>query len=89
MDLLVQKTEYLNDSYSKEIDCIKKISEEVKCLTPQDDIASAKFEQDILGKITAVSSACDAVIAGKKEGGIDKALSSLQTSVTSRIGMQG
>lgn len=88
MELLVQKTEYLGENFSSETESIKKISEQVKTLTPLDDIASAKYEQDILGKITAVSSACNSVIAGKHGANIAKALSSLQAAVTSRLGMQ-
>ena len=89
MDLLVQKTDSLNDTYEVEKTALKRIFASVQTFVTVDDIASAKYEQEILGRITKVSSACDAAIVGKPGADIASAIGDLQSAVTSRLGMQG
>lgn len=88
MDLLLQKTDSLNDTYAEEKSALNKIFGEVKSFSPVQDIASAKYEQDILGKITATSTECDAVISGKQGANLKKPIAALQISVTSRLSIQ-
>ncbi|MBO4386624.1 MAG: hypothetical protein J5817_06345, partial [Treponema sp.] len=84
MTLLVQKTGTLNDSWAGEKEQIAGLLAEVEQMEDSDDILAAKFEQDILGKITALSSACDCAIAGKKDADVEKALAALASSVNQR-----
>ena len=72
MDLLAQKASSLNDSWAEEKEKIIETSQEVRHLQKSDGITAAKFEQDILGKITALSSACDSAIAGNKDAEVKK-----------------
>ncbi len=84
MTLLVQKAGTLNDSWTGEKEQIAGLLAEVEQMEDSDDILAAKFEQDILGKITALSSACDCAIAGKKDADVEKALAALASSVNQR-----
>ena len=84
MTLLVQKAGTLNDSWAGEKEQIAGLLTEVEQMEDSDDILAAKFEQDILGKITALSSACDCAIAGKKDADVEKALAALASSVNQR-----
>ena len=84
MDLLAQKSSSLNDSWSEEKGKIVSAAEEVRHLQRSDGITAAKFEQDILGKITALSSACDSAIAGNKDSEVKKQLTSLLLSLSQR-----
>ena len=86
---LLQKADSLNESWENERNILKEIANEVKNFVPENDILSAKFEQDILGKITACSSACDRVIAGKQSTDFVPLLQSLQASVKQRAAMTG
>ena len=89
MGILVQKTDSLNDSYEVAKTALKRIYASVQTFVTVDDIASAKYEQEILGRITKVSTACDAAIVGKTDSNIENAIGDLQAAVTSRLGMQG
>ena len=84
MDLLAQKASSLNDSWAEEKEKIIETSQEVRHLQKSDGITAAKFEQDILGKITALSSACDSAIAGNKDAEVKKMLASLLLSIGQR-----
>lgn len=84
MDLLNQKAGTMNDSWAEEKNQIKNLSELVAHMESSDDILATKFEQDILGKITALSSSCDSAIAGKKDCDVKKALASLSSSISQR-----
>ncbi len=88
MNNLVQKTDSLNDSWQEEKASIKAIYEATLTMKPCQEILGSKFEQDILGYITAVSSACDGVIAGKQDVDFKGKLHSLQTSVNQRLVMK-
>ena len=81
MALLAQKASSLNDSWAEEKEKIIETSQEVRHLQKSDGITAAKFEQDILGKITALSSACDSAIAGNKDAEVKKMLASLLLSI--------
>lgn len=87
VDQLLQKADSLNESWENERIILREIAEEVKKFVPEDDILSAKFEQDILGKITACSSACDGVIAGRQGTDFIPLLQSLQACVKQRAAM--
>jgi len=84
MRLLFQKSGTLNDSWADEKEQISKLLDEVENMEVADGILAAKFEQDILGKITALSSACDSAIAGNKDAEVKKTLASLVSSVNQR-----
>ena len=84
MKLLFLKAGTLNDSWEEEKEQIAKLAKEVEHMEVSDDILAAKFEQDILGKITALSSACDSAIAGKKDADVKKALTALISAVNQR-----
>ncbi len=88
--LLEQKSEMLNDSWAEQKGRIKEISAEMRLFTDSNEIAAAKFEQDILGKLTAVSTACDGAISGKQNAKItlDRQLNELVTSVHSRTSIE-
>ena len=87
MDLFSQKAQTLNDSWTQEKETVDKLCNTVKTFTESQEIIAAKFEQDILGKITAASSACDAAIAGKPDNDFKAQLRSLETSINQRASM--
>ena len=65
MSLLVDKSGNLNDSFESEKAEIAVIAKEAASIEESKEILAAKLEQDILGRVTAVSSACELAIAGK------------------------
>lgn len=68
MSLLVDKSRNLNDSFESEKSEIAAIAKEAASIEESREILAAKLEQDILGRVTAVSSACELAIAGKATG---------------------
>ena len=84
MRLLFEKSGTLNDSWKEEKEQIASLLEEVEHMEDAEGILAAKFEQDILGKITALSSACDSAIAGKPDADVKKALAALLSAVSQR-----
>ncbi|MBQ0040212.1 MAG: hypothetical protein KBS64_07295 [Treponema sp.] len=84
MNLLVQKSGILNDQFAKEKADIAAIAAEASALKESKEILAAKLEQDILGRITAVSSACELAIAGKQPENVKKEISSLKAKMSQR-----
>ena len=87
MAILNEKASALNDNYIEEKNTIAQLFKDVETMVPAKEILGAKFEQDILGYITAVSSACDGVIAGKQGADIEGKLRTLKTAITQRLAM--
>ena len=84
MGRLVQKAATLNDSWQEQKTALVQIQQITDTFVLSSEIASAKMEQDILGKITAVSSSCDRVIAGNKDVDFAAQVQALQTVVNQR-----
>lgn len=84
MNLLVQKSQNLNSQFDEEKKQIAELAEEAKKIAGSNEIFSAKLEQDILGNITAVSSACDSVLSGSNESAVKETLASLKTVLAQR-----
>ncbi len=84
MDLLVQKSQNLGEQFAGQKKEIEEIAAEAKKIRQSDEIFSAKLEQDILGNITAVSSACDDMLSGREISAEKNPLASLKTSVSQR-----
>lgn len=63
---LVNKAASLNETYSAEKEKITNLTENIKKFTPVKDIAAIKLEQNIIWKMTEVSSACGSALAGKQ-----------------------
>jgi len=84
MEELCSKAQMMNDSCKEQKDNIQSIKAELNELTGLSNITAAKMEQDILGKITAVSSSCDTVLSGGTNEDLKKQLSSLMSSVNQR-----
>lgn len=84
MQLLIEKSGNLNDSFSKEKQAIRDIAEEASKFVELKDIFSAKLEQDILGQITKASFACDAALSGADFGNVKKCIASLKAVVNQR-----
>ena len=84
MARLVHKAQTLNSSWQKEKDTLQMLMQTISGFVLSDEIASAKMEQDILGKITAVSSACDRAIAGNSDVDLSAQVQSLVTAVNQR-----
>lgn len=88
MELLLQKSGNLNDSFEEEKAEIAKLKEEVEKLGPSKEILAAKLEQDILGRLTTVSFACDKALMGKDDGEVKKSLYHLKTGIQQRLQLQ-
>lgn len=88
MNLLVQKSQNLNSQFDEEKKQIAELAEEAKKLAGSPEIFSAKLEQDILGNITAVSSACDSVLSGSNESAVKETLASLKTVLAQRMALK-
>ena len=84
MELLVEKSGNLNDLYSVEKRQIIQLSGEASLMEESNEILAAKLEQDILGRITAVSSACELAIAGKSRENVKKEISALKAKMGQR-----
>ena len=69
MKLLVEKSGILNDQFESEKNEIASIALEAADLGESKEILAAKLEQDILGRITAVSSACELGLKSQGGGG--------------------
>lgn len=88
MDLLLQKSSMLNNDYETEKQLIVDLAEEAKAFKIIDkDIFSAKLEQEILGKITTASSACEASLVGKGDDNLKEAVASLKTVINQRTAL--
>ena len=84
MKLLVEKSGILNDQFESEKNEIASIALEAADLGESKEILAAKLEQDILGRITAVSSACELAIAGKSRENVKKEISVLKAKMGQR-----
>jgi hypothetical protein len=85
LDSVNLKVPSLNDSYAAEKKQIAFLAEEVHYISPVDNITeSAKLELDILGKITAVSSACDATLSGGDGAELRKQIAALDLLIKQR-----
>ena len=84
MKLLVEKSGILNDQFESEKHEIASIALEAADLGESKEILAAKLEQDILGRITAVSSACELAIAGKSRENVKKEISALKAKMGQR-----
>lgn len=85
MELLVQKSRNLNEQFSQEKEEIMRIAEDARRIQESGEIFSAKLEQDILGNITAVSSACEAVLSGRSRSAVKESLAPLKAAVAQRL----
>ncbi len=88
MKLLVAKSGILNDQFESEKKEIASIAEEASALGESKEILAAKLEQDILGRITAVSSACELAIAGKARENVKKEISALKAKMGQRSALK-
>lgn len=88
MQILVQKSDTLNDSWQTEKQILQELEEEVKSISTKNEILSAKFEQDILGQITAVSTSCDRALFDKENSDFSAQVKSLQTLIKQRKAME-
>lgn len=84
MKLLVEKSGILNDQFESEKNEIASIALEAADLGESKEILAAKLEQDILGRITAVSSACELAIASKSRENVKKEISALKAKMGQR-----
>ena len=84
MKLLVEKSGILNDQFESEKNEIASIALEAADLGESKEILAAKLEQDIRGRITAVSSACELAIAGKSRENVKKEISALKAKMGQR-----
>ena len=81
------KTTSLNNSYEAEKAVVSNLVNEANCLFPLDNINAVKFEQDILIKLTEVSSACDVLLSTGRADEFKKQLTSLETLIRQRKAM--
>ena len=88
MDLMVQRSVALPEAYADQKAKIQKIFDTVKVWKLQQEIASAKYEQDILGRLTAASRAMDTVLAGKENPEFITALDALEHQVGQRENLE-
>lgn len=88
MVLLVEKSGNLNDTFELEKAEIASIAEEAASIEESKEILAAKLEQDILGRITAVSSACEQAIAGNARENVKKEISSLKAKMSQRSALK-
>ncbi len=78
----------MNEDSREQKDLISSMAEQLKKLRGLDNITAAKMEQDILGKITAVSSSCDTVLSGGDNKELKKQLSALMTVINQRQALE-
>ncbi|MCQ2241379.1 hypothetical protein [Treponema sp.] len=88
MTLLVEKSGNLNENFESEKAEIASIAKEAASIKESKEILAAKLEQDILGRITAVSSACELAIAGKSNDSVKKEISSLKAKMNQRSALK-
>lgn len=88
MELLLLKAGSLTGNAINEKNRIVALSETAAKLRPLEEIAAVKFEQDILGRITAVSSACDTVLAGKDTDDLNHAIDALAHIIGQRKNLE-
>lgn len=78
------KVSAMKDSFAEEKKIIENIAVELGNIHPVKDVNASKAEQDILVKITSVSSLIDGVIAGSDPSEFKKQLTVLYTAVKQR-----
>ena len=88
MELLVEKSGNFNDLYSVEKRQIIQLSGEASLMEESNEILAAKLEQDILGRITAVSSACDLALSGTRGDGVKKEIANLSAKISQRCALR-
>ncbi len=85
----MQKANNLNDQqFEDEKKEITKIAEIAASIKISRKIFSVKLEQEILGHITTVSSACDSLLSGSSETGIKSEISALKAAITQRASLK-
>lgn len=87
MNLLVEKSGNLNDQFAEEKRDIVLLAGEASFMEQSQEILAAKLEQDILGRITAVSSACDFALSDK-ENTVKKEIASLKAKMSQRCALK-
>lgn len=88
VSLLVEKSKNLNENFEEEKTEILEIAKEAANIKESKEILAAKLEQDILGRITATSSACESGIAGKVNINIKKEISLLKAKLSQRSALK-
>lgn len=81
------KATSLNNSYEAEKAVVSNLVNEANGLFPLENINAVKFEQDILIKLTEVSSACDVLLSTGRADEFKKHLTSLETLIRQRKAM--
>lgn len=81
------KATSLNNSYEAEKAVVSNLVNEANDLFPLENINAVKFEQDILIKLTEVSSACDVLLSTGRADEFKKHLTSLETLIRQRKAM--
>lgn len=89
MAVLETKSELLNSSFDAEKKEIVSLKNEVENIEDSAEIAIAKVETQILGEITAVSSACDLALTGRDNDSLKKTVARLRNTVRQRKDMGG
>lgn len=82
--MLTLKASSLNDSFAEEKKRIAAVAEEIAGISSIKDVNASKSEQDILVKLTSVSSLMNEVIAGGNADEFKKKLTVLETTVKQR-----
>ncbi len=83
-----QRVAALNDSYASEKQLAAALAADAKGFKTLRNINAAKFEQDILIKITEASSACNAVLTSGQDEEFKKQLAALDLLVRQRKSMK-
>ncbi len=81
---LVLRSTALGAGFTEEKAVISRLSQSLDALVASDNIEAAKFDHDILGKLTLAGSLCDKVIAGSEPVEFRRNLSSLEMLVRQR-----
>ncbi|MFA6938315.1 MAG: hypothetical protein WCQ67_08800 [Treponema sp.] len=84
MELLILKSSSLSSAYDDEKKKIASISEDARYLSPVENTNAVSLEQNMLGKITALSSACDSIASGSDGSDFKTQLSSLDMLMKQR-----
>ena len=84
LGMLNLKANSLNENFVEQKKLISFLAEDVKYLSPVDSAGAVKLEQDILGAITATSSACDTLLSGSDGLELKKQLGSLENLIKQR-----
>ncbi len=85
---LLEKSHALTSDYAQEKQCIENLSKSVEDITDSKSVDVAKFDYEIITKLTQVSSLCDKAIAGgDNDGEFPKQLAALELLLRQRKAM--